>query len=144
MASSTSHTAGATAEIDNSTTKYLDIAVTVKMTAGAAPTAGEIRLHFVGKLDDTNYLDTIDATDDVDTFTDANVYDAVPKMAASTATDTSASQVYFLGPVSLRAVFGGTCPEKCVVFITHSMVQALASSGNQVTIKGSYENVAQS
>lgn len=131
--------------IDNTSNLYLDYRITAKITVAAASlAAGEIRMYLVGMLDDSTWPDVFDGTESTETITDTEMRDAICKLAAVTATDTTNSDVYYLDCPSAAAVFGGNLPSKFVIFITHSTGQNLAASGNQVTVKGSYLNVAQS
>ena len=130
--------------IDNTTNLYLDYRVTAKITVESAGlTAGEIRMYLVGRLDDTTWPDVFDGTESAETITDTEIRDAICRPAAATATDTTASRVYYLECPSVAAVFNGNMPGAFVIFITQSTVAALETTGNQVTIKGSYETVAQ-
>lgn len=144
LASSATWVAGwESAAIDNSSNGYDDVLVTVKITAESAGlAAGEIRVYLVGELDDSTWPDVFDGTASTETVTDTEIRDAICKLGAVTATDTTASRVYYLGPFSAKNVFGGVLPRKFVIFITHSMSAALETSGNQVTTKGVYYNVA--
>ena len=129
--------------VDNSTNLYTDFRVTAKITVAAAGlSAGEIRMYLVGMLDDSNWPDVFDGTESTETITDTEMRDAICLPAASTATDTGASDVYYLDCPSVAAVFNGNMPHKFVIFITHSTGANLAASGNQVTVKGSYNTVA--
>lgn len=128
--------------IDNTTNLYLDYSVTAKITVGAAPTAGEIRIYLVEMLDDSTWPDVFDGTESAETVTSTEIRDAICLLAASTATTSTASRVYYLDCPSVKSVFGGKTPAKFVVFITHNTVQAIAASGNQVTIKGEFQTVA--
>lgn len=128
--------------IDNTTNLYLDYALTAKITVGNAPTAGEIRLYLVQMLDDSTWPDVFDGTESAETITSVEIRDAICLLAAATATTTTASRVYYLACPSVAALFSGHMPAKFVIFATHNTVQAIAASGNQVTIKGSYETVA--
>lgn len=131
--------------IDNTTNLFLDYRITAKITvASASLSAGEIRMYLVGMLDDSTWPDVFDGTESTETVTDTEMRDAICRIAAVTATDTTNSDIYHLECPSVAAVFGGNLPAKFVVFITHSTGQNLAASGNQVTIKGSYSTVAQS
>lgn len=129
--------------IDNTTNLYLDYRVTAKITAGTTLTAGEIRLYLVGLLDDSTWPDVFDGTSSAETVTNTGIRDAICKLGAVTATTTTNSVVYYLDCPSVAAVFGGNLPSKFVVFITQSTNANLASSGNQLTYKGSYVNIAQ-
>lgn len=129
--------------VDNTTNKYLDYALTAKITVAAAGlSAGEIRMYVVAMLDDSNWPDQFDGTESTESVTDTEIRDAICQPAAVTATDTTASRVYYLHCPSVAAAFNGNLPAKFVVFITHSTGANLAASGNQVTIKGSYETIA--
>jgi len=127
--------------IDNSSAGYDDFAITAKIIVGAAPTAGEVRMYLVAMLDDSTWPDVFDGTESVETITSTGIRDAICKFAASIATDATASRSYYLHCPSAKLAFGGSLPAKFIVFITHSTVQALAAAGQQVTVKGSYDQV---
>lgn len=129
--------------IDNTSNKYADYLVSGKITVAAASvSAGEIRMYVVGMLDDSTWPDVFDGTESTETITDTEMRDAICKLGAASATDTTNSDVYYLGPFSVASLFGGVCPAKFVIFVTHSTGQNLAASGNQVTVKGVYYSVA--
>ncbi len=143
LAASSTHVAGWEGPIiDNSTNKYTDYRVTLKVTTeSAGQAAGEIRLSFVGMLDDSTWPDVFDGTAGAETVTDTEIRDAICRVGAATVTDATASRVYYLEVPSLAAVFNGNLPEKCVPFITQSTGTTLETTGNQLTIKGSYATV---
>jgi hypothetical protein len=133
------------AVVDNSTNRYLDYLVSAKITVAAASlAAGEIRVYIVPLLDDSTYPGGFDGTESTEStpLDDANGTLAGAKLLSACQTDTTNSQVYYLAAASVAALFGGICPEKFVIFITHSTGQNLAASGNQVTIKGVYADVS--
>ncbi len=146
LASSSTHVAGwESGAIDNTVNLYTDYRLAVKLTVAAASlTAGEIRIYLVGPLDDATWPDVFDGTESAETVTDTEIRDAICRVGAISATDTTVSRAYYLDVPSVAAVFGGTLPKKFVVFITQSTGQALAASANQVSVTGSYANVAQS
>lgn len=148
LASSATWVAGWESDaIDNSTNQYTDYAINaVLQVESAGISAGEIRLYLVAETNDTTWPDVFDGTESAETVTDVNVRDAICRLAAVTATDTTASQFYYLQCPSVAAVFGGAVPRKFVVFITQSTGAALESTGdpNQVYVRGAYANVAQS
>ena len=130
--------------IDNTTDLYLDYRVTAKITVESAGlAAGEIRLYLVGMLDDSTWPDVFDGTESAETITDTEIRDAICRLGAWTQTDTTASRVYYLDCPSVAAVFNGYMPAKFVIFITQSTTTTLETSGNQVTVKGMYNTVAQ-
>jgi hypothetical protein len=146
LASSSSHLAGwESGAIDNTSNLYLDYRVAVKITAESASLSdGQIRVHLVGPLDDSTWPDVFDGTESAETVTDTEIRDSICRLAAVTATDTTASRVYYLEIPSVRAAFNGLMPKKFLIFITQSTGTTLETSGNQVTVSGYYENVAAS
>lgn len=146
LASSATHVAGwESAAIDNSTNLYLDYIVNaVLQVESAGISAGEIRMYIVAQLNDSAFPDVFDGTESAETVADVNVRDTICKLAASTLTDTTASQFYYLNCGSVAALFGGTCPRRFVIFITQSSGAALETTGdpNQVYVRGVYQTVA--
>jgi hypothetical protein len=100
-------------------------------------------MYLVAEMDDSTWPDVFDGTESTETITDTNVRDAICRLAAITATDTTASQTYYLQCPSAAAVFGGAIPRKFVVFITQSTGANLESTGdpNQVYVRGMYATV---
>jgi hypothetical protein len=132
--------------VDNSTNLYEDYLITGSLQAESAGlTAGEIRVGIVAEQDDTTWPDVFDGTESAETISHTGVRDAIVKIGAVVKTDTTASQVYDFGPFSVASLFGGICPRKFVVFIAHSMVAALETTGdpNNVWYKGVYHTIAQ-
>lgn len=130
--------------IDNTTNLYLDYAIEAEITVESTGlTAGEIRLYIVPLITDGNWPDVFDGTESAETITDTEMRDAICHLAAFTVTDTGGSDVYNISCHSVAAVCGGNIPAKFVIFITQSTVAALETSGQRVTVKGSYATVAQ-
>ena len=146
LSSSATHVAGwESGAIDNSTNLYTDYIVNaVIKVASAGLSAGEIRMYFVAELEDSSWPDVFDGTESTETVTDTEIRDAICRLGAITATDTTASRLYYLQCPSVAAVFGGTVPRKFVIFITQSSGAALETTGdpNQVYVKGVYNTVA--
>jgi hypothetical protein len=144
LASSATWVAGWESDaIDNSSNLYLDYRITAKITVESAGlSAGEIRMYLVGMLDDSNWPDVFDGTESAETLTDTEIRDGFCKFAAGVVTDTGASDVYYLDCPSAAAVFGGNLPHKFVIYISQSTGTTLETTGQQVTIKGSYATVA--
>jgi hypothetical protein len=144
LASSSTHVAGwESASLDNA--GLLDRRITaVIQVESAGLSAGEIRLYLVGQLHDSAWPDVFDGTESAETVTDTEIRDAICRLGAITATDTTASRLYYLDCPSARSVFGGTLPKRMVVFITQSTGAALETTGdpNQVYEQGYKENVA--
>jgi hypothetical protein len=148
IASSPTWVAGWTSgTIDNTTNKYLDYLITASLvTESAGLAAGEMRVYAYAMLDDTTWPDVFsvgtEGTEGVATIHDVNILASCFRLLWSTATDTTASQVYPMPKTSLAAAFGGVCPSKFALFITQSTGTTLETSGNQVTIQGIYETMA--
>jgi hypothetical protein len=142
LASSSTWVAGWESDaVDNTSSLYKDFRVTAKITAGTTLTAGELRMYIVGMLDDSTWPDVFDGTGSAETVTNTAIRDAVCRLGCATATTTTNSVVYFLDCPSVATLFNNHMPKKFVVFITHSMVGALAAAGHQVTVVGSYETI---
>jgi hypothetical protein len=145
VASSATHVAGwESAEVDNSTNKYLDYLISGKLVLGNSATAGEIQVYIVAKIDDSEWPDVIDGTESTETWTTTTIRDAGAVLAFSCATraDPGTDDTYPIRPFSVASLFGGVCPEKFVVFIAHSTGVNLAAAGNEVHVKGIYETSA--
>jgi hypothetical protein len=142
LAASSTHVSGWESDlIDNTTNLYLDYLVSAKITLESASLAvGEINIWIVPMLDDSTWPGGFDGTESAETtpLDDANGTNSGARLGASVATDMTASQVYYIAPFSVAALFGGVCPAKFVIFITQNTGTTLETSGNQVTIKGSY------
>ena len=133
--------------IDNTTNLDLDIAVSGKIALGNSATAGEIRVYAFAMLDDSNWPDLTGSTEGTEgtaTVTTTTIRDAgmVLVFGCATRADPGTDDVYPIPMTSLRGAFGGFLPPKIVLFISHSTGVNLASSGNQITIKGMNETVA--
>lgn len=141
IASSTTWVAGWTSgTIDNTSDLDFDKLVSAKFVVESSGlTAGEIRVYVYAMLDDSTWPDIFSAgtegTEGTATLHDTEIRDVL-KLLWSAATDTTASRVYPMDPTSIAALYGGQLPAKCALFVTHSTVAALETSGNQVTVKG--------
>lgn len=144
LAASSTHLGGwESGAIDNTSDLYTDYRIAAKITVESASLAvGEIRVYLVGPLDDSTWPDVFDGTESAETVTDTEIRDAICRLGAVTATDTTASRVYFLDVPSAAAVFGGNLPKKFVIFIAQSTGTTLETSGQQVTVTGSYATVS--
>lgn len=145
IASSSTLTGGwESGAIDNTSSLYTDYMVSGKISVGNSATAGQIRVYIVGMLDDSTWPDVFDGTESTETITDTEIRDGFAKLGAvmDVDADGGTDDVYYFGPFSVAALYGGNCPAKFVVFITHSTGVNLASSGNQVTTKGLYFTTA--
>lgn len=132
---------------DNTSNLYLDYRLTAKLTSHASNRqAGQVYMYCVGRLDDSTWPDVFDGTESAETPTDTEERDAICRFAAATDADTTASEVYYLDCPSVARVFDFNMPSAFVVYITGNIATStnaqFASSGNQVTVKGSYLTVA--
>lgn len=130
--------------VDNTSDLYLDYLVSAKILLGNSATAGQIRVYIVGMLDDSTWPDVIDGTESTETWTTTTIRDGAARLGAAleTRADPGTDDTYFVGPFSVAALYGGVCPAKFVIFITHSTGVNLAAASNQVTIKGVYATSA--
>jgi hypothetical protein len=147
VASSATWVAGwESAVIDNTSTKWVDFLISGALTIlhDGTPTAGEIRVYIVAMIADDVYPDVFDGTESVETISLANVRDAVCKLGAVIVNTATVHLTYPFGPFSVANLFGGVCPPKFVVFITHNTTTTLDHDGQTVTYQGIGHNVAAS
>jgi len=126
--------------IDNTSNLYLDYILSGKISVGNSATAGQIRVYVVPMLDDSTWPGVFDGTESAETEVDTEIRDGFAQLVRSIDVDADAGtdDVYYFGGISIASFFGGIVPSKFVIFITHNTGVNLASSGNQVTIKGVY------
>lgn len=118
--------------VDNSANLYLDYLLAGKITTGTSPTtAKEIRIYVVGLMEDSTYPDVFDGTDSAETVSGVGTRDSACKLAAVIPTINTSDLTYYFGPISVAAIFGGVCPKKFVVFVTHNTgVNFNSTAGN--------------
>ena len=132
-------------EISNTVNLFLDYLLAGKISVGTSPTTSkEIRVYVAGLIDDTTYPDVFDGLDSAETITDIGIRAASLRLAASIQTSSISNQIYYFGPVSVAALFGGTLTKKFVVFVTHNTGVALhgTESIHKLSVTGVFENVA--
>lgn len=148
LASDTNLLAGReSSEVVNTANLYVDYLLSGKITTGTSPTTARvIEVWVVGLLDDSTYPDVFDGTDSAETITNAGIKNSICRLAASIDTTSTSDVVYFFGPVSVAALFGGRIPKKFVVFVTHNTAVNLNSTGSnhQITVTPVYYTTAQS
>lgn len=121
--------------IDNTSNKYLDYSLEGKITVGTSPSAGtEIRIYVVASFDGTTWPDVFDGTTGAETITSAGVASGFVKLAAVMLVDaTTSDRSYPFSIGSVAALFGGNCPAKFLLFVSHnSGVNLNSTGGNHV------------
>jgi hypothetical protein len=132
LASDTNLLAGLESSIiDNSSTGYDDRLLSGKITTGTSPTsAKQIEVWAIG-WDGSGWPDVFDGVTSSETITSSEIKNAICKPVAIMSTNSTSDRTYWFTGVSLRQAFGGTMPEKCVLFIVHNTGAALnATAGN--------------
>lgn len=136
LAASATWVAGAESSVvDNSSALNIDYLLAGNFKTGAANAKiGKLEVWVVSLLDDTNYPDVFDGTDSAETWSSVDAKNSGAKLAAvinaSVATNDA---VYPMAPVSVAALFGGICPRKFCVFVTHDLqtsTNALAAAAD--------------
>jgi hypothetical protein len=137
------------AVIDNTSDCDLDKFISGKFALGNSATAGQIAVYAIAMLDDSTWPASALSsgafgTEGTATFKDATLLSGVGAFlwGAATRADPGTDDVYQMQPSSVRGGFGGILPSKFVIFVTHSTGVNLASSGNQITVRGEYRTVA--
>jgi hypothetical protein len=132
LASDTNLLAGLESSIiDNASTGYDDRLLSGKVTTGTSPTASkQIEVWAIG-WDGSGWPDVFDGVTSSETITSSEIKNAICKPIAIMSTNSTSDRTYWFTGVSLRQAFGGTMPEKCVLFIVHNTGAALnATAGN--------------
>jgi len=135
------------AYIDNSSNLYMDYLITGQFTVESAGlSAGEIRVYVYTELDDATVMDLFssgtEGTEGTATITDTEIRDSGFVLARAILTDTTASRVYGFRAFSVASLFGGICPRKFAIFVAQSTGTTLETTGQQITQKGVFYNVA--
>lgn len=140
LAASATWVAGAeSTAVDNSSNLYDDYLISGNFKTGAANAkVGRLEIWIMSMLDDTNWPDVFDGTDSVETCTSVDTKQnggrLLGTVLASAATNDA---VYPFAPTSVAALFGGVCPRKFSVFVTHDIqtsTNALAAASATVNI----------
>lgn len=137
VATSSGFTAGVESTVyDNTTNKDVDVLIAGTWTAGTTPTINtQVQIYVIAVRDDAPfYPDVFDGTSSAETATSAGVLSGFAKLAAILNVDaTTSNRVYDCGPFSVAQLFGGVCPLKFVLFITHNTgVNSNSTAGNHV------------
>lgn len=133
--SSTFLTGRESAQVDNSTTNYLDAIVNVKALVGhatTAPVVGQIIALYVWGADTslvTTPIDTLAGADAARTLAHASVLNSLRSAgAAGVTTITPAGLSYYIQPFSVAALFGGVMPKFWGLYVAHNQAGALAAA----------------
>jgi len=114
------------AEIDNRTQEAEDIIVNILTTTGTNPTADRrIEIWAIAADASGNYPDVFDGTTSSETISSATMKSNICQSVVSFATTSTSNQAYGRYGISLRQVFGGVLPNRCVLFQTHNTGVAL-------------------
>lgn len=143
LASSSTLVAGrASANIDNSTNKYLDYWVAGKITVGTTPTANtKIEVWVVPRKNDTpTYHDVFGGDDVAETVTSREMLNAYGKLLAVMDVPVATSNVGYEFSGSVADACRSIAPAAFQLFVVHNTGVALhATGGNHVIdVKGLY------
>ena len=133
LAQSTSFVAGRESdEISNTSNKYMDAIVHVLGITGSASAAtiGQSINVYVWGADTslaTTPIDALDGVDSAETIT-LPTLQALRFAGSAYTTVTTASQVYYIQPFSVAALFGGVLPKFWGLFVATSLTGGLAAS----------------
>lgn len=124
-------------QIDNSSNKFDDAILQGKIRVGTTPTANtQILIYVWGSDTDitSSNLDVLDGTDSAETITSAGVRNGLLKLAGSLDVDANTTdRDYWLGALSVAALFGGIMPKFWGLFVTHNTgVNFNSTGGNHV------------
>lgn len=141
LATSSTWVAGREAtSVSNSSNKYVDYEITGKITTGTTPTAGEIRLYGIKPIEDTPaWPDVFDGSDSNETVTNTNILDRLSLLWSGTNSTTSNVTYPIINSMTLAQAWG-LIPSNFTIFVSHSTVAALNSTGSnhEVSYRGIY------
>lgn len=137
IATSSTFVAGVESAVyDNTSNKDVDVLIAGTWTCGTTPTVNTLALVYVFAVRDDApaYPDVMDGTSSAETLTSAGVGQGFLRLAGTAVVDsTNSDRAYGIGPFSVAALFGGICPNKFGLFITHnSGVNSNSTAGNHV------------
>lgn len=137
VASSSGFTAGVESAVyDNTSNKDVDVLIAGTWTCGTTPTINTQVLVYVFAIRDDApfYPDVMDGTSSAETITSAGVGAGFLKLGGAAQVDsTTSNRAYDIGPFSVAQMYGGVCPPKFGLFITHNTgVNSNSTSGNHV------------
>lgn len=130
--------------VDNTSTLATDYLLSGKITTGTSPTASrQIQVWAVASWDNTTWPSEFDGTDSGETIT-AEVKRALLRNVVSMQTTSTSDFTYSFSGVSLASLFGGVCPPKFVIWVTHNTAVNLNATGSnhQLRVQPVYYNVA--
>ncbi len=125
--------------VDNgASVKYLDYLAAGNYTAAASNNqAGAIYTCVVGAKDDTpTFPLPFDGTASAETVPDSGTFNSICKILSAIGADNTASQVWYWGPCSVAALFGGWIPDQFVYFVTQNIQtssNAWHTTGNDIS-----------
>lgn len=130
--------------VDNSSNLYFDYQISGKITTGTSPTAAkQIEIYVVAPIDpDTpTWPDVFTGTNGARTITSAEIKKSICRVPAHVIdTNNTSDRTYPFAPISVASLFGGVCPKRFTVFVTHNTGVALnATAGNHtIVVQGIY------
>ena len=122
------------AQVDNTTTNYVDAIVNVKGIAGHATTApviGQLIALYVWGADTslvTTAIDTLAGADAPRTLSHGSVLNSLRFAAGPSVTVATAALTYYIQPFSVAALFGGVMPKYWGLYVAHNQAGALAAA----------------
>lgn len=135
------------AEIDNTTNKYVDALVQGKVKVGTTPTANTTINIYVWGADTslgTTAIDTLDGTTSTETLTNTGVLASAVRLGAVISVLATTSDVtYNVAPFGVAQLFGGVMPKFWGLFVAHNTgVNLNATNSNLFSFNGIKFDVA--
>ena len=124
------------AEVDNTTNKFIDCLVNVKGITGhasTAPTIGQtINVYVWGSKESlaTTAIDVLDGTTSGETLGHVSVLNSLRFAGAASVTIATVALVYYIQPFSVAALFGGVMPKFWGIYVAHNHNGALGATNN--------------
>lgn len=129
------------AEVDNSTNKYIDAMVGGQVQAGALSADGTMDVYAYGTWDGTSYTGGVGNTDQAITWgttgsTSVYGYQNLPLIKSVAIASTDDNEVINWGPYAVAPCFGGVMPTKWGIVIKNNTNTAFGTTTSSIVYQG--------
>ena len=111
------------AQIDNTSNKYMDVLISGTISVGTTPTANKTIAVYVWGADTslvTTQIDVLDGTDSVAALTNTGILNTLRLGRAIGVIATTSNIAYPILPFSVASLFGGIMPKFWGLYVAHS------------------------
>ena len=129
------------AEVDNSTNKYVEVLVGGQVQAGALSADGTLEVYAYGTWDGASYTGGVGSTDQAITWgttgaTSVYGYLQLPLLRVASIASTDDNEIIHWGPTTVSPCFGGVMPTKWGLVFRNNTNTALGTTASAITYQG--------